>query len=53
VPLQAVTQLPELLLYRKDDKAHPIRMNVAHSFDHLMLFFKNQLGDAYSDPNEL
>ena len=28
-------------------------MNVNHSFDHLMLFFKNNLGNEYADPNEL
>lgn len=48
-----VTQLPEVLLFRKGEKGSPVRMNVNHSFDHLMLFFKNNLGTQYSDPNEL
>jgi hypothetical protein len=53
VPFKETTQLPEVLLFKKEDKQHPIRLNVNHSFDHLMLFFKNNLGTQYSDPNEL
>lgn len=48
-----ITQLPEILLFKKEDKEHPVRLEVKHTFDHLMLFLKNILGEKFVDLNEL
>ncbi len=53
VSFKEVTQFPEILLFKKDDKQHPIRLEVSHNFDHLMLFLKDNLGEKMVDPNEL
>jgi hypothetical protein len=53
VSFKELTQLPEILLFKKDDKEHPVRLEVTHNFDHLMLFLKNNLGEKFVDLNEL
>ena len=53
VMLQEVTQLPDILLYLKEDKGNPIRLTIPHSFDHFRNFIRDNLGSAYSDPDEL
>jgi hypothetical protein len=53
VPFKKVAQLPDLLLFKKDSKEAAIRLEVSHSFDHLMLFLKNNLGGSYANPDEL
>lgn len=53
VGLQQVSRLPELLLFRKEDKTSPIRLEVTHIFDHLRNFIRKHLGDSYADPDEL
>lgn len=45
VDLQEITNLPEILLYKKDNKENPIRMPINHNFQHLRGFIKDNLGD--------
>ena len=47
VQIEQVTTLPEILLYKKDDTLNPIRMEVNHSFDHLINLIKENLGKNF------
>lgn len=49
--LQQTVQLPDLFLFKKDDKQNPIRLDISHSFAHLRNFLRDNLGTAYSDPD--
>ena len=51
--IQEMTQLPEILLYKRDQKDKPIRLEINHSFDHFRNFIRDNLGSSYSDPDEL
>jgi hypothetical protein len=51
ISIQQTAQLPDLFIYKKDDKANPIRLDIPHSFDHLRNFIRDQLGESYYNPD--
>lgn len=53
VDIQKTTQMPDLILFKKDNKENPIRLDIPMSFDHLRNFIRDNLGQEYYDPNEL
>lgn len=51
IDIQEVSRLPELLLFKKDDKNNPKRLEVSHIFNHLRNFIRDNLGSSYSEPD--
>ena len=45
--------MPDLFIFKKDDKANPRRLDIPMSFDHLRNFIRDTLGQEYYDPDEL
>ena len=45
--------MPDLFIFKKDNKTNPIRLDIPMSFDHLRNFIRDTLGQAYYDPDEL
>ena len=51
ISLQKVVQMPDLFLFKKDNKTNPVRLEIPLSFDHLRNFIRDELGNEYYDPD--
>ena len=45
--------MPDLFIFKKDNKTNPVRLDIPMSFDHLRNFIRDTLGQEYYDPDEL